>query len=60
MPDAPESSPGAGELRALLARLRDVVEAKDAEIAVLRRGLDAVREQSRLLALKVAELAPAS
>jgi hypothetical protein len=47
--DAPESSAEAGELRALLARLRDVVEAKDTEIAVLR-------EQCRLLELKVAEL----
>ncbi len=34
---------------ALLARLRDVVEAKDTEIALLR-------EQCRLLELKVAEL----
>ena len=49
MSDAPESSAEAGELRALLARLRDVVEAKDTEIAVLR-------EQCRLLELKVAEL----
>jgi len=47
--DAPESSAEAGELRALLTRLRDVVEAKDTEIAVLR-------EQCRLLELKVAEL----
>jgi transposase len=49
VPDAPESSADAGELRALLAGLRDVIEAKDAEIAVLR-------EQCRLLGLKVAEL----
>lgn len=49
MSDEPGSSADAGELRALLARLRDVVEAKDAEIAVLR-------EQCRLLGLKIAEL----
>jgi transposase len=47
--DAPESPADAGELRALLARLRAVVEAKDTEIAVLR-------EQCRVLELKVAEL----
>jgi transposase len=47
--DAPESSANAGELRALLARLRAVVETKDTEIAALR-------EQCRVLELKVAEL----
>jgi transposase len=46
----------ARELRALLPRLRDVIVAKDTEIAMLRRELDSAREQSRLLELKVAEL----
>ena len=45
----PGSSADAGEERELLARLRAVIEAKDAEIAVLR-------EQCRRLELKVAEL----
>lgn len=61
---------GPGEQRELAARLRAVIEAKDAENAVLRaelavlrelftalRGeLDAVLERERLLRLKVAEL----
>jgi Transposase IS66 family len=61
---------GAGEQRERAARLRAVIEAKDAENAVLRaelavlresftalRGeLDAVLERERLLGLKVAEL----
>src|SRR5215472_12941828 len=60
----------AGEQHELAARLRAVIEAKDAENAVLRgelvalresftalRGeLDAVLERERLLGLKVAEL----
>jgi transposase len=49
--------PGAaGEQRALLARLRAVVEAKDAEVAVLRAELEAERELRRLLELRLAEL----
>jgi transposase len=46
----------AGEQRALLARLRAVVEAKDAEVAVLRAELEAERELRRLLELRLAEL----
>jgi transposase len=49
--------PGAGEHeRELAARLRVVVEAKDAENAVLRRELDAERELRRRLELRLAEL----
>jgi transposase len=46
----------AGELRELLARLRAVVEAKDAEITMLRAELGAERELRRRLELKLAEL----
>ena len=46
----------AGEQRELVARLRAVVEAKDAENAVLRAELEAQRERCRRLELKVAEL----
>jgi transposase len=42
--------------RELLARLRAVVEAKDAENAVLRQELDAERELRRRLELRLAEL----
>ena len=42
--------------RELLARLRAVIEAKDAENAVLRRELDAERERKRRLELRLAEL----
>jgi hypothetical protein len=42
--------------RELLSRLRAVVEAKDAENAVLRRELDAERELRRRLELRLAEL----
>jgi Family of unknown function (DUF6444) len=45
-----------GEQRELLARLRAVVEAKDAENAVLLAELAAERERRRRLELKVAEL----
>jgi len=49
--------PGTGEQeRELAARLRAVVEAKDAENAVLRRELDAERELRRRLELRLAEL----
>jgi hypothetical protein len=52
-PDLPAD---VGELRKLLARLRDVIEAKDTEIAALRAELTAGRELRRRLELKVAEL----
>ena len=42
--------------RELLSRLRAVVEAKDAENAVLRAELDAERELRRRLELRLAEL----
>jgi transposase len=54
--DAPGPSAGAGEQRELLARLRAVIEAKDAENAVLRAELDAALERYRRLELRVAEL----
>jgi transposase IS66 family protein len=50
---APDDAAG---LRAANARLRAVVEAKDAEIAGLRDGLDAERELRRRLELRLAEL----
>ena len=50
--------PGAAreQQRELLARLRAVVEAKDAEIGVLRGELDTERELRRRLELRLAEL----
>jgi hypothetical protein len=54
--DARDRSAGAGEQRELLARLRAVVEAKDAENAMLRAELDAALERYRRLELRVAEL----
>ena len=56
MSDVPGLSAGAGEQRELLARLRAVIEAKDAENAVLRAELDAALERYRRLELRVAEL----
>ncbi len=56
MPDAPDPSAGSGEQRELLARLRAVVEAKDAGNAVLRAELAAALERQRRLELRVAEL----
>ncbi len=56
MSDAPDPPAGAGEQRELLARLRAVIEAKDAENAVLRAELDAALERYRRLELRVAEL----
>ena len=53
MPDLPA---GAGERRELLARLRAVVEAKDAEVAMLRAELTAERELRRRMELRIAEL----
>jgi transposase len=55
VPDEPVPDDAAG-LRAVNARLRAVVEAKDAEIAVLRAERDADREALRLIGLQVAEL----
>jgi transposase len=55
VPDEPVPD-DAGGLRAVNARLRAVVEAKDAEIAVLRAERDADREALRLIGLQVAEL----
>ena len=55
MPDEPVPDDAAG-LRAANARLRAVVEAKDAEIEVLRAELDAERELRRRLELRLAEL----
>jgi Transposase IS66 family len=56
VPDVPDVPAGAGEQRELLARMRAVVEAKDAENVVLRAELAAERELRRGLELKVAEL----
>ena len=47
---------GSGDQHALVARLRAVIEAKDAENAVLRAELEVAREQFRRLELRVAEL----
>ncbi len=49
--------PGAvGEQGDLVSRLRAVIEAKDAQIAVLTAGLETLRERERRLELRVAEL----
>ena len=55
MPDEPVPD-DAGGLRAANAGLRSVVEAKDAENALLRAELDAERELRRRLELRLAEL----
>ena len=47
---------GGGDQRELVARLRAVIEAKDAENAMLRAELEAQRERYRRLELRVAEL----
>jgi hypothetical protein len=47
---------GSGDQRELVARLRAVIEAKDAENAVLRAELGAQLERYRRLELRVAEL----
>src|SRR5947207_8367606 len=55
----PEEPGPSGEItgqRELLSRVQAVVQAKDAENAVLRRELDAERELRRRLELRVAEL----
>jgi hypothetical protein len=48
--------PGSGDQRELVARLRAVIEAKDAENAMLRAELEAQLERYRRLELRVAEL----
>jgi transposase len=55
VPDEPVPDDAAG-LRAANAGLRSVVEAKDAENALLRAELDAERELRRRLELRLAEL----
>jgi len=56
VPDEPDPSGVAGEQHTVAARLRAVVEAKDAELAVLRAELGAERELRRRLELRLAEL----
>lgn len=56
MPGEPDLPDAGGEQRELLARLRAVVEAKDAENAMLRAELAAALERQRRLELRVAEL----
>ena len=56
MPEEPGLPDVIAEQGELLSRLRAVVEAKDAENAVLRQELDAERELRRRLELRLAEL----
>ena len=56
MPDEPGQVDAPGERRELLAWLRAVVEARDAENAALRAELDAERELRRRLELRLEEL----
>jgi transposase len=56
VPDVSDLPAGAGDQRELLARLRAVVEARDAENAALRAELAAALERERRLELRVAEL----
>ena len=56
VPEEPGPPVGVAGQRELLSRLRAVVEAKDAENAVLRAELDAERELRRRLELRLAEL----
>ena len=56
MSDEPGLPAGGGDHRGLIARLRAVIEARDAENAVLRVELAAQRERYRRLELRVAEL----
>ena len=56
MPEEPGLPDVIAQQRELLSRLRAVVEAKDAENAVLRQELDAERELRRRLELRLAEL----
>ena len=55
MPDESVPDDAAG-LRAANAGLRSVVEAKDAEIALLRAGLEVALDRERRLELRLAEL----
>ena len=56
VPEEPGLADVIAEQGELLARLRAVVEAKDAENQVLRAELDAARERERRLELRLAEL----
>jgi transposase len=56
VPEEPGLGDVIAEQRELLSRLRAVVEAKDAENAVLRAELEASRERERRLELRLAEL----
>ena len=56
VPEEPGLADVIAEQRELPSRLRAVVEAKDAENAMLRRELDAERELRRRLELRLAEL----
>ena len=56
VPDEPGVPAGGGDQRALIARLRAVIEAKDTENALLRAELEAQLERYRRLELRVAEL----
>jgi transposase len=56
VPEEPGPSDEIARQRELLSRLRAVVEAKDAENAVLRRELEASQERERRLELRLAEL----
>ena len=56
MPDEPGRGDADAGQRELLARLRAVVEARDAENAVLRAELEAERELRRRLGLRLEEL----
>ena len=56
VPEEPGLAEVIAEQRELLSRLRAVVEAKDAENAVLRAELEASRERERRLGLRLAEL----
>ena len=56
MPDEPAAGGETGEQRELLARLRGVIEAKDAENAALRAELAAALDRERRLELRIAEL----
>jgi transposase len=56
VPEEPGLADVIAEQRELLSRLRAVVEAKDAENAVLRAELEASRERERRLELRLAEL----
>lgn len=56
VPEEPGLPDVIGQQRELLSRLRAVVEARDAQNAVLRQELDAERELRRRPVLRLAEL----